>query len=251
MNGERHLDWPDCFNVRDLGGLPAAGGLRTARGALVRADSLARLTAEGWQALLDHGVRTVVDLRNEEERGEDAAPRPAEIETVHVPLDGSQDRTFWKPIDQTAEFGTPLYYRPHLIRKPQLSAAAIAAIARAQPGGVVFHCVGGRDRSGQIAMLALSLAGVAPNVISADYDLSRERLGGLFAAMGMEDEGAEISAFLAARGTTTAEVVETTLSSLDVESTLRGGGLTDEDIGALRERMLPSSSQGSSPDPSA
>ncbi len=24
---ERHLDWAGCFNVRDLGGLPAAGGL--------------------------------------------------------------------------------------------------------------------------------------------------------------------------------------------------------------------------------
>ena len=57
----------------------------------------------------------------------------------------------------------------------------------------------------------------------------------LFAAMGMEDEGAEISAFLAERGTTTAEVIETTLSSLDVEATLRGGGLTDEDLAALRD----------------
>jgi protein-tyrosine phosphatase len=238
MERERHLDWPGCFNVRDLGGLPAGGGRRTAWGALVRADSLGRLTAEGWEALLDHGVRTVVDLRNEEERGEDAAPRPAEIDTVHVPLDGSRDRSFWKPIEQTAEFGTPLYYRPHLMRKPQLSAAVLAAIARAQPGGVAFHCVGGRDRSGQIAMLALSLAGVAPNVISADYDLSRERLAGLFAAMGMPDEGAEISAFLADRGTTTAEVIETTLSSLDIEATLRAGGLTGEDLAALRERML-------------
>ena len=204
----------------------------------MRADSLGRLTEQGWQALLDHGVRTVVDLRNEEERGEDAAPRPAEIETVHVPLDGSRDRAFWKPIEQTAEFGTPLYYRPHLMRKPQLSAAAIAAIARARPGGVVFHCVGGRDRSGQIAMVALSLVGVAPQVISADYDLSRERLRALFAAMEMDDEGAEISAFLAERGTTAAEVVETTLSSLDVEATMRAGGLTDEDLAALRERLL-------------
>ena len=30
--GERHLDWDGCFNVRDLGGLPAAGGRRTPSG---------------------------------------------------------------------------------------------------------------------------------------------------------------------------------------------------------------------------
>jgi protein tyrosine/serine phosphatase len=235
---DRHLDWPGAFNVRDLGGLPASGGRRTARGALVRADSLGRLTEQGWQVLLDHGVRTVVDLRNEEERGEDAAPRPEEVLTVHVPLDGTRDRSFWKPLEETPEFGTPLYYRAHLMRKPQLSAAAVAAIAQAQPGGVVFHCVGGRDRSGQIAMLVLALAGVPAAEIGADYELSRERLAGLFAAMEMDDEGTMLAEFLANKGTTAAEVIATTLSSLDVEATLRAGGLTDEDLAALRERML-------------
>jgi protein-tyrosine phosphatase len=236
---DRHLDWPGIFNARDLGGLPAAGGRRTAWGAVVRADSLSRLSEEGWQALLDHGVRTIIDLRSEEERGEDAATRPEEIVTVHMPLDDSnRDRSFWKPLEETPEFGTPLYYRAHLMRKPQLSAAAIAAIAHAQPGGVVFHCVGGRDRSGQIAMLLLALAGVPSEEIGADYELSRERLAGLFAAMEMDDEGTMLADFLAGKGTTAAEVIATTLSSLDIEASLRAGGLTDGDLAALRERML-------------
>lgn len=241
---DRHLDWPGVFNARDLGGLPAAGGRRTAWGAVVRADSLSRLNEAGWQALLDYGVRTVVDLRSEEERGEDAATRPEEIVTLHVPLDDSnRDRSFWKPLEETPEFGTPLYYRAHLMRKPQLSVAVVAAIARARPGGVVFHCVGGRDRSGQIAMLLLALAGVPAAEIGADYELSRERLAGLFAAMEMDDEGAMLAEFLAGKSTTAAEVIATTLSSLDIEATLRAGGITDEDLAALRERMLASSSE--------
>jgi protein-tyrosine phosphatase len=243
MEPERHLDWPGCFNVRDLGGLPATGGRRTAWGAVVRADTLSGLTSEGWQALLDHGVRTVVDLRNEEERGQDAAPRPPEIETVHVPLDGRTDRSFWEPIEERLEFGTPLYYRAHLLRKPQLSAAAVAAIGRARSGGVAFHCVGGRDRSGQLAMLLLSLVGVPAAEIGADYELSHERLAVLFAQLGQEDQGAELVAYLADRGTTGAGAIEATLSSIDLEATLKGGGLTDEDLTALRERMLTSSSE--------
>jgi protein-tyrosine phosphatase len=238
MERERHLDWQGCFNVRDLGGLPVAGGRRTAWGALVRADSLSRLTDGGWQALLDHGVRTVVDLRNEAERDADAAPRPAEIDTVHVPLDGSQDRAFWDPIEGTPEFATPLYYRAHLMRKPQLVAAAVAAIARARPGGVAFHCVGGRDRSGQLAMVLLALVGVAPQPIAADYELSRERLAGLFAAHGRPDEGEELAAYLAERGTSAGEVIAMTLASIDLETLMRAGGLTDEDLAALRERVL-------------
>jgi hypothetical protein len=55
-----HLDWDGCFNVRDLGGLPTVDGRVTRTGAVVRADALDGLSAAGWTALLDHGVRTVV-----------------------------------------------------------------------------------------------------------------------------------------------------------------------------------------------
>jgi len=239
MSEERHLDWPGTFNVRDLGGLPTADGRVTVRGRIVRADSLARLSAEGWDALVEHGVRTVVDLRNEDERSRgDDADRPRTLRTIELPLDGSSDRGFWSGRDSGPQFGTPLYYRAHLQRKPELSAAVITAIARAEPGGVVFHCVGGRDRAGMIAMLLLHLAGVSAEVIAADYRLSHERLAGLFAAAGQADEGPALEAFLAERGTSAAELIEATLSALDVESQLRAGGLSDEDLAAARERLL-------------
>lgn len=237
---ERHLDWEGVFNARDLGGLPAAGGRRIARGALVRSDSLSRLTAAGWQALLDHGVRTVLDLRNAREREEapDAAPRPAEVRTVHAPLDGSEDTAFWKPIEATPEFGTPLYYRAHLMRKPQMAAGAVKAIVDAGPGGVAFHCVGGRDRSGELAMVVLALLEVSAEVIAADYELSAGRLAGLWAAVGEPDQAPALEAFLAARGTTAGAVIETTLASLDLPATLAAGGLSSEDVQALRARLL-------------
>lgn len=148
---DRHLDWEGCFNVRDLGGLPTSDGRTTRRGAIVRADALDALTAAGWKALLRHGVRTVVDLRNDDELRPDAAPRPPAITSVHVPLDAGEDREFWDVWASGPQFGTPLYYRPHLERLPARSVAALRAIARAGPGGVAFHCVGGRDRSGQVA----------------------------------------------------------------------------------------------------
>jgi protein tyrosine/serine phosphatase len=80
---QRHLDWEGCFNVRDLGGLPAKGGRRTRWGAVVRADALDGLTQAGWRALTEHGVRTVIDLRNDDELGVDVAPRPRHVTTIH------------------------------------------------------------------------------------------------------------------------------------------------------------------------
>src|SRR5919204_5835932 len=64
---ERHLDWPDCLNVRDLGGLPIADGGVIRWGALVRADDLCRLTPVGQRRLAEAGVRTVIDLRGPSE----------------------------------------------------------------------------------------------------------------------------------------------------------------------------------------
>src|SRR5829696_10122271 len=96
MDDDRRLDWDGCTNVRDLGGLRTADGRLIRRGAIVRADALDRLSAAGWAALEAHGVRTVIDLRNDDERGEDGAPRPAGLTTVHLPLDGVEDTEFWK-----------------------------------------------------------------------------------------------------------------------------------------------------------
>ena len=92
---DRDLSWAGSFNARDLGGLPTADGRFTRPGAIVRSDSLARLGARGWEELEAYGIRTVVDLRNESEIGEDAAARPADVETVNVPLDVTEDRAFW------------------------------------------------------------------------------------------------------------------------------------------------------------
>jgi protein-tyrosine phosphatase len=232
---ERHLDWEGCFNVRDLGGLPLSGGGVTRWGAVVRADSLDDLTDAGWEALVAHGVRTVVDLRNEDERR--VVPRPPEVTTVHVPLDATEDREFWDVWENGPQFGTPLYYGPHLARHPERSAAAIAAIADAPPGGVAFHCGGGRDRAGQVAMLVLALAGASPETIAADYALSDERLPARYTAHGEEDQGPLLAGYLAERGTTAAAVLTELLDGLDVEATLRAAGLTDARVAALRARL--------------
>ena len=235
---ERHLDWEGCFNVRDLRGLRTADGRQTQWGRLVRADALDRLTAAGWNALSEHDVRTVIDLRNDDELGADVAPRPASVTTVHLPLDGSEDREFWDVWDSGPQFGTPLYYRPHLERLPERSATVISAVARAEPGAVAFHCGGGRDRTGQITMLVLALAGVSPEDIAADYALSIGRLRKLDTARGKEGQGPSTERFLAERGTSAGEVIIRTLADLDVEACLLDAGLTSDNVTALRRRLL-------------
>jgi protein-tyrosine phosphatase len=224
----RHLQWPGCRNVRDLGGLPTAHGGRIRRGALVRADALERLTPQGWAALEAHGVRTVIDLRNPDEVGEDDAPRPPAITTVRIPLDGMEDTEFWQHWIGRPEFGTPHYYGPWLERFPDRAARVLAAIAHAPPGGVAYHCGIGRDRTGLITMLVLSALGVPSEAITEDYALST----------GRTPPCPELDAFWAEQPAAPAEVFAEVLACLDAEAYLRAAGLGVGDLAALRARMI-------------
>jgi protein-tyrosine phosphatase len=235
---DRNLHWAGCFNARDLGGLRAADGRAIRQGALVRSDGLHRLTADGWSALVAYGIRTIVDLRNDHEIGADLARRPAELSTVHVPLDDAADTEFWQHCWDNGLDGSPLYYQFFLDRKPERCAAAIAAVAHARPGGVLIHCGAGRDRTGLIIMLLLALAGVAPSDIADDYQLSTSRLAPAWSAWGLEDQGPLIEDILKRKNTTARATLFAILESLDVSAYLRSAGLGDADLNTLRARLL-------------
>jgi protein-tyrosine phosphatase len=67
MGTARDISWEGFFNARDLGGLPTRDGRCTRRGALIRLGDLRFVTSIGWQASWDAGVRTILDLRNDDE----------------------------------------------------------------------------------------------------------------------------------------------------------------------------------------
>jgi hypothetical protein len=232
----RHLEWEGCFNARDLGGLPTLDGRETRWGAIVRSDGLDQLTTNGWDAVEAHGIHTIIDLRNDDERS--LGDRPPSITTLHLPLDNLEDTEYWAPWNADWSCGTPLYYPSHLQRFPERSAEVVRAIAHASTGGVLFHCVGGRDRTGMIALLVLSLLGVGAPEIAHDYALTPERLVLLFRRRQEPDQGPLIEAFLRERGSSLHEVFDTTLASLDLAEWRKSGGILESDVQALRARAL-------------
>ena len=248
MTPDRHLDWEGCCNARDLGGLPTSDGRTTRWGAVVRSEQLDELTTAGWSALEAHGIRTIVDLRNHDERQPLDERRPAEIATVHVPLDDRADTGFW---DRWGHLdGTPLFFRPFLDAKPERCAAALEAVANAGSGGVLVHCAGGRDRAGLISLLLLALVRVVPDAIVEDYEASTERLRSLYEQLGFGDVAGRVAARMARHGTTVRRAVLDTLASLDLEATLRAAGLGDGELAALRARLLEPASASPASTPS-
>jgi protein-tyrosine phosphatase len=238
LRAERNLDWDGSFNVRDLGGLRTLNGRATRHGAVVRSDSPDRLTAIGWAALHAHGIRTIIDLRNDEEREGRLNPAPPDVSTRHVALDDIADAELWEQIWAEELDGSPLYYRLFMDRKPERCAAAVRAVARARPGGVLVHCSSGRDRTGLITMLLLAVAGVAPDDIASDYELSTGNLRALYAELGEEDQGPEIEVILRSKKTSARAELLAILEAIDVVAYLRSAGLHEDDIAAVRSRLL-------------
>lgn len=160
------MRWDGCVNVRDLGGLPLAGGGETAYRVVVRADSLPGLTGSGRQALVDYGVSLVVNLRPHREGGEeviDTLPVPV----VRAPMDPRPLAAAWNwPSMREAYLELADHYRREL-------AQALAALGQAEPPAAI-HCAGGRDRTGIACGMALWLAGVEPDAIAHDHALSDE-----------------------------------------------------------------------------
>ncbi|MEU6264045.1 tyrosine-protein phosphatase [Saccharopolyspora shandongensis] len=233
----RDLAWDGGYNIRDLGGLPAAAGSKIRRGAVVRSASPAFLTEAGWAQLWEHGVRTVVDLTDDGESLPEIAARPPGLNSLKMPLNPVHDAEFWG-IWGNRLHGTPLYYRPFLDRFPDRTAEVVSAIAQAEPGGVLVHCTAGRDRTGIIALVLLAFAGVAADDIVADHQLSHDRLRPMFDRLGKPDQEPFIDEALAEHGTTKRAVLHSALDAFDAEQHLRAGGCADADLAALRARLL-------------
>jgi protein-tyrosine phosphatase len=245
----RDLVWDGCLNVRDLGGLRTADGGETHFGSIVRADSIRQLSDEGWQALVDHGVRTVIDLRGDHER-EDDPPAELPVEVVHVPFMEANEQE-WDEIAEELERANATSDDVAATRDAYLIflehfranvAAAFEAVVRAPEGAVVIHCVGGKDRTGLLTAFLLHVAGVADDEIAADYALSEERLLPRHQAWLDAAETDEERERLRRIAQCPADAMTGVLTELkrrhgSVEGYLRDIGVTDDDLAQARARL--------------
>ena len=137
----------------------------------MRADNVRSLSASGWQAVLDHGVRRLVDLRFAGEAPLENSP-PAEIDVVEVSLFGVHkpqvQRAFDERVRDAADVASVFAasYIRALEANAEQVATAVAAVADTEPGyAVAIHCFAGKDRTGIVSALLLEVAGVPADVL--------------------------------------------------------------------------------------
>lgn len=219
------------MNTRDLGGLPVASGKHTCFGRFVRSDLPATLTDAELTTLRGRGITTVLDLRSDRELQRTASfLRGREgFAYRHLPLpgDGAVPKT---------ETDIPASYL-YMLQDPAAIYPIMKILADADTG-VLFHCTAGKDRTGVLSALLLSLAGVPAPDILTDYQISYTNFRPLVETLRTEDptlpdwvgqsKPEYLSAFLAAFAA----------EYKSVENYLRHIGLTKRDIGRLRGKLL-------------
>lgn len=157
------------YNVRDLGGYPGRDSRRVRTGMLFRSSSLHRLQdAQAWQGF---GARCVVDLRYDRER--DAFPLPDFIVgDTHAPLLPDHWRSDAEAKKRPADEFLSLVFHEMLELGGESVREILHALAKPDAYPAVFFCMAGKDRTGVLAAILLSLLGVSEDDIVADFELS-------------------------------------------------------------------------------
>jgi protein tyrosine/serine phosphatase len=240
---QRRIDLEGCYNFRDLGGYPTQDGARVRWRLLFRSDALNHLSpADVSRIVGEFAIGEIVDLRSSGELRSEGRGLLAEeaARFHHLPLfDSEVNEDAQHPAEYT--LADRYFLMAEYAREPIARVIGTLADSTAP---AVYHCAAGKDRTGVISAILLSLLGVCDELIIADYAASQEKLDDIIDRL-LASEGYQ--GMLEALPPETLHAEPETMASLlerirarygSMHGYARGIGLSDESIRRLRERLL-------------
>jgi protein-tyrosine phosphatase len=193
----RVLPIDGVINFRDLGGYQTQDGGKVRYGRVFRSAQLSGLTSQGVQQATSLGIKSIMDLRFDDEisryptvkqafplaeivswqdlqpvnNADPAAPKPSVGKgSWRESLDSNDP----EQVREAMRVNYPQkLYSHRFIYKDML----MRLIQDESP--LLFHCAAGKDRTGVAAALILSLVGVSDDLIIQDYMITAETTKGL------------------------------------------------------------------------
>ena len=258
-------------NTRDIGGIPAADGRYVKHARLLRSGALDGATARDLAVLADdYNLRTVVDLRTEEERREKPDPEDElmgvrfenapvlNTSTLGVTREGGIKgalKMLRAVQDNPAQIMMDIYERMVLDEASQRGFASFFDdVLATEEGSVLWHCTIGKDRAGLATMLMLHVLGASRDDIMKDYQATNR-----YVASRTEDIANALATYhLAGKLDASIQVINSAdprfmQAALDAIEKEYGGldayveravGVSGEKKASLRERYLTDDPQG-------
>lgn len=171
---ERHIEFEGCFNFRDIGGYAASNGQTLSWAQYYRAGRQDRMTDDDLARARELSLRMQIDLRRVDEL-EDHGPGPlrglgVEREWISViPEDGTEILNERLGAGISGE-----RYLHYLSFDSARWLRVFELLADSASYPVLVHCTAGKDRTGVVTALTLSILGVDRATIEADYALTNQ-----------------------------------------------------------------------------
>ncbi|WP_280304957.1 tyrosine-protein phosphatase [Nocardia abscessus] len=207
-----HLE--GASNARDVGGYRTTDGHMVRTGLVFRSNSLHRLTTADLARLESARVRVVDDLRTGIERTFQPDRVPASV------VSNSRD-VFRQDLPMSADAAYEVF-----ISSPGANKAFAATLRDiiSVEGALLYHCTYGKDRTGWMTAVLLTVLGVDRASVNQDFLLSNARL---------DDSDSVTQSNL----DTSFNLAISTYGSFD-DYVHEGLGLTDAEITTLKAKLL-------------
>ena len=177
-NGNRNeIAMKKVVNFRFLGGIKNENGRILKDSIFFRSANLHQLKKKSFRQFSDLGIRKIIDLRtnSEIEKKPDVLPNSMEFMQLAAFEDREDQMTQAKKLvlqgkvnAKDAEERMLDFYRDYPIEHPNIIKEIIRQILDADPP-VLYHCTAGKDRTGMVSMLILTILKFDKETILEEY----------------------------------------------------------------------------------
>jgi protein-tyrosine phosphatase len=177
---ERRIALDGASNFRDLGGIPTMDGRYVKWNKIFRSNRLSGLSKKDLRHLEKIGIETVADFRYEVEIEKHPNRIPQGAEYYKYPIGGNEGGTRYLEMKKKVREGitAPEVKDLFVGIMEEFAGTATSSFAPVfdhlfeQEVPIVFHCTGGKDRTGYMSAMILSALDVDRDVIMREYLMS-------------------------------------------------------------------------------
>lgn len=261
------VDFDDVDNCRQLGGYKTMDGKTVKSDILFRSGKLSKLEDDGFEAFYKKNITDIIDLRIPEEVSHRPDPKLDNAKS-HVINLADTASTFYmysvlgvktnssnykEILDTIAK--TPMnlgeMYIEGIIDSDygrQALKRVFSVFVNHKDGAILWHCTGGKDRTGIVAALLLSALNVDRETVLNDYELTNEfvkgqRIGMKIVSMFYSDDEKEEERVATVAGVKR-DFMQNALNHIDktyggpIDFLKNQVGISEQDILTLRAKYL-------------